>query len=1114
MINYFIMVTDTQPRKKEPDGTKGRQKYLRYLGPPVSASFLVLVALIAQELLRPFVGGKVFLLFYPAVFLGALLGGLIAGLIATILATLSAWYFFVPPAYSFVFEKGADAFGLIVFAIMGISFSVFSQKLRSANEKLTAQEKERSLLLEQLQRLDKLKTQFFSNVSHELRTPLTLILGPAEKILSENPAPSLQTSVEQIRRNAQILLKHVNDLLDVAKLEAGKLSVNYSKVDLSYVFRQTVSNFETFAQDRHLALTVSSPDSMQAEVDLDKIQRILINLVSNALKFTPSGGSVHCALEWRGKGEDRKNAQSFCISVCDTGPGIPDQHREAIFERFYQIEDSSIRQQGGTGLGLAIVRDFAILHGGKVTLESPPEGGACFRVEIPLKAPKGIPIEDSPREIHAAEYEMVLEKSGKGLDELNVASSEIVPTSVTSQSQLILVVEDNVDMNRYICEALSAEYRIEAAFNGKEGLEKAIRLHPALILTDVMMPLMSGAQMFREIKKHRELDDVPVIALTAKADDELRIALLREGVHDYIVKPFVVEELRARVANLIRIKKVQFQLKLAEEKFRNLLDSAPDAFVIVNKEGVIEIVNRQAEFWFGYERSELIGKLVEVLLPERFRLLHVEKRNLYVEQPKARPMGTELEIFARRKNGSEFPVDVSLSSLETEHGTVITAAIRDVTERKKLEREQRFHSDLSKRLSESLDYKTNITKLVDMIVPDFGDFSVIFDLKENQEPRIRAGTHRDPEKRKLIEKFMASFLPNPRFSKGGIQVMRSEKPVLVSEVTEPLLDEAILDETSKSLIFELGLRSYIEVPMVANNRVLAVLAVGYGESNRKFVASDLLFYEELARRAALSLDKTRLYQEAQIAIQTREDVLAIVSHDLKNPLTVIGIGAQLLAKMRPENAQLRASLEKIAGSLNKAVHLMQRLITSILDFAKIQSGTFTIEPKEEELFPIIESLTETMKPLATVKAIQLSYEIEEKLPSVTCDRDRVMQVLSNLVGNAIKFSPKNSSILIRAGMLSDKVCISVRDNGPGIEPEQLAHVFERYWQAKSTAQQGTGLGLSIVKGIVTAHHGKIWVESKSGEGSTFFFTLPIQAQLIQGLTTSDSIQHDSKLDVA
>jgi signal transduction histidine kinase len=428
-----------------------------------------------------------------------------------------------------------------------------NQQLRFANEELVRRDHENTQLYDRLFQLDQLKTQLFANVSHELRTPLTLILGLTEKLLNSRETPfAMHNDLHSIDRNAKLLLKHVNDLLDVAKLESGKMTADYAEIDLAQLVRQTGGHFSSHAQEQHLDFSVETPATMPAQVDPDKIQRILMNLLSNAFKYTPMGGRVRCVLAL--DAPDGENQQQASIAIADSGPGIPAQMRMNVFERFFQVAESSTRRVGGTGLGLAIAKDFAELHGGSIQIGEAVEGGALMTLTLPLTAPADAAVRSG------AEPSIITDSTIRVLLDTSTAAESSVAAAENDSRPLILVVEDHPEMSRFIRETLNRDYRTESAFNGHQGLERALELMPDLILSDVMMPDFSGIQMVNAIRDHEQLNHTPILMLTAKADDEVRVQLLREGAQDYLMKPFVAEELRARVGNLVALKKTREEL--------------------------------------------------------------------------------------------------------------------------------------------------------------------------------------------------------------------------------------------------------------------------------------------------------------------------------------------------------------------------------------------------------------------------------------------------------------------------------------------------------------------------------------------------------------------------
>jgi signal transduction histidine kinase len=309
-------------------------------------------------------------------------------------------------------------------------------------------------------------------------------------------------------------------------------------------------------------------------------------------------------------------------------------------------------------------------------------------------------------------------------------------------------------------------------------------------------------------------------------------------------------------------------------------------------------------------------------------------------------------------------------------------------------------------------------------------------------------------------------------------VTREMRAIDVEALSNVMLDEAALtDET------------YLSAPLVGRNgRTLGVIQL-WGKKDGKFGEGDEAILTQLAQMCSVALENARLYKAAQDATRARDDLVAIVSHDLRNPIHTINLAASFLLEVAPaEDRRItsRRQLDVIRRSANRA----NRLISDLLDVARIQAGGLAVEPVPGEAASLVQEAFETAAPMAAGKKVALEREVPENLPAVCVDRDRILQVFANLIGNAIKFTPEGGHITICAESETLAVKFAVRDTGPGIPPEHLPHVFDRYWQAKSTAKLGTGLGLSIAKGIVEAHGGRIWVESEPGQGASFLFTLP------------------------
>ncbi|MDR3707812.1 MAG: ATP-binding protein [Capsulimonadaceae bacterium] len=430
-----------------------------------------------------------------------------------------------------------------------------ARKVQNVNKKLRQANDELEVLYEKTKELDRLKTEFFANVSHELRTPLTLILGPVQKLLetSKDDSPERQ-SLQIVQRNARMLLRHVNNLLDMAKVDVGGLSVQYARVDVSELIRFVVSHFVGISEAQNVSLISDVPDSLFAEIDAVMLQRVLVNLLSNALKFTPADGMVRILAE--------QNGDRIVLAVEDSGPGVPPEYREIIFDRFRQLSQSERQIASGTGLGLSIVREFVSLHGGTVEVNDAPDGGARFIVVLPAQAPAGILVGSIATATPSADL-LTIDAS---VSQLRLPDVDKMSRSGYSR---VLIVDDNSDMRSYLYEGLRGIYRVDTATNGVEALSMIDKSIPDLIITDLMMPVMNGEELVHAIRARQELDNVPIMILSARAENATRVRLLREGVQDYLDKPFVIDELLARSSGLIAERRKGQMFLLQVEAWRN-----------------------------------------------------------------------------------------------------------------------------------------------------------------------------------------------------------------------------------------------------------------------------------------------------------------------------------------------------------------------------------------------------------------------------------------------------------------------------------------------------------------------------------------------------------------
>ncbi len=468
---------------------------------------------------------------------------------------LSWWAYFV---YALLIVLGIRAY---------FKFTVNKAKLQS------------QLNLEQLEakrikELDTVKTQLYTNITHEFRTPLTVILGMAKQVKS-NPPLHLENGMDMIIRNGESLLNLVNEMLDLSKLETGKMSLQLISGDVINFLRYIVESFHSLAESQEKQLHfLAEMDSLNMEYDPEKLRQIISNLLSNALKFTPQRGNIYISIiEQTVPNETGKS--SLIIKVKDTGIGIPESQLQHIFERFYQLDNSHTRKTEGTGIGLALTKELVKLMEGEITVKSPPTGagkGSEFTVILPFK--KSIASKDSITypEVKTNRQE---EKNTEALNTIEV-SNETQPKA----KPLILLVEDNADVVAYTASCLP-DYRLAVGKDGREGLEIAAELVPDLIITDVMMPFVDGFELCRRLRMDEHTSHIPIIMLTAKADIESKIEGLQQGADAYLEKPFNREELLIRIKKLLELRQNLQQYYLKKAGLNN--NPVPEEIIITEE---------------------------------------------------------------------------------------------------------------------------------------------------------------------------------------------------------------------------------------------------------------------------------------------------------------------------------------------------------------------------------------------------------------------------------------------------------------------------------------------------------------------------------------------------
>lgn len=542
--------------------------------------------------------------------------------------------------------------------------------------------------------------------------------------------------------------------------------------------------------------------------------------------------------------------------------------------------------------------------------------------------------------------------------------------------------------------------------------------------------------------------------------------------------------------------RIEAELRASEAKFSGILSIAADAIITIDQQQRIVHFNNGAEEMFGYKASDAIGRHLAILLPTRFRATHDAHIESFARSSvTARRMGERREIFGLRSDGTEFPAEASISKLVTPDGLLFTVVLRDTTVQRRAEEDERFLGGAAGELSNTLAIEATERAIVDLPIPRLAD-ATLLDLAVptgtlNGAFKRVASTRQRAELSDALEA-LASHRLTPDSPSPIVDVIRRGRAELVESIDDEWL-ESSADPEAAPHWRALGARSVLVLPLVAGELRGALTLIRTGP--QVFDREQRTVGEKFAATAAAALQNAHLYDEARAANRARDEVLGIVSHDLRNPLSAIAMCARVLEENPPSDETAKREL---LNTIRDSTRWMNRLIEDLLDVSNIERGKLSLELRSEEASQIALQAIHMFEVEAREHGIALEAKLPTNVPPVTADRARVVQVLANLMRNAIKFTPRDGAIVVGVEATDRVVTFSVADTGPGIAADKQARVFDRYWQSSVGARErGAGLGLSIAKGIVEAHGGRIWVRSVPGEGSEFAFTVP-QAELRSG----------------
>ena len=875
-------------------------------------------------------------------------------------------------------------------------FELIAEQIATAIGKANAYNEARERA-EALAELDRAKTTFFSNVSHEFRTPLTLLLGPIEDALADTVhplSPQQRERLQIVRRNGLRLLKLVNTLLDFSRIEAGRSQALYEPTDLAAFTADLASVFRSAMEQAGLQLVIDcAPLTEPVYVDRDMWEKIVLNLLSNAFKFTFTG-QVTVSL--------RQVENRVELQVSDTGIGIPQEEVPHLFERFHRIRGAKARTHEGSGIGLALINELVKLHYGNIQVASTAGEGTTFTITIPLGTAH-LPAERIGTErtwqstaIGAAPFIedalRWLPANGKNANDTGTSETvmpdteqsglfrEIPATQITTINSRtarahILLADDNADMRDYVRRLHSTSYSVEAVANGADALNAAFARKPDLVITDIMMPELDGFQLLQALHADERTRSVPVILLSARAGEEAAIEGLSAGADDYLVKPFSARELLARVKSHLEIARIRDEATLRVRQHTDHLQKLAQAALQINS---------------TFSAEEILW-----LITDQARAI----------------IGTHQGITSRVPLGNW---------AHAIHAVSFSNTYADWRE-------------------------------ADMHIDGYGIYAVVCD---------------------------------------------KNRPVRLSQFE--LERHAEWLGFKKDLTQRPPMRGWLAAPLIGRdgeNLGLIQLSDKYDGSD--FTEEDEAILVQLAQMASIAIENAQLYQQAQDAIHGRDELLSLVSHDLKNPLGTIKGYAQLLGRMvKRANAlnieQLIDGLARIDETSTK----MTILINELLGLSRVQMGQqLELDLQPTDIVALAQQAVTAHQQTTERHTIVLNTDLPALIGQ--WDTSHLERVFANLLTNAIKYSPDGGTILVEVSRQEIgnvlHAIVSIQDSGLGIPAADLPHIFEQFHRAGNVARsiKGTGIGLSSAYQIVKQHGGTITVESTEGQGSSFRVCLPL-----------------------
>ncbi|MCC6554289.1 MAG: PAS domain S-box protein [Polyangiaceae bacterium] len=1053
----------TEPLYDAAAATPAEKRSLR----SIAAILPPLMALILMQALRSFFQPVVWFLFYPAVFLSSWIGGVRAGAVASFAVAASALWLFVPPERSFAKPPG-QYLAAGVFFTTGVVFGVFHDRLRRANQRFAG-----ALVASE-------------RANEELKR-------------AREEAEGARRRLQQASESIAALLEQAPDGIFVANLDGIYTEVNSAGCRmLGYTREEIIGK----------AIVDMIPPGRVEQLEREKRQflegKVLVSEWALRRKdgtYLPVEVSARILSDgrWQGFVRDistrRRLEEALRASHADL---VRAQSVANVGSWRLDVRHNELRWSDES------YRIFGVSPGTPMTYEGflacvHPDDRAYVDREW-TAALRGQPYDIEHRVVADGTTKWVREKADLEFDEHQALIGGIgITHDITDRKQREEALREarerfelalrGADLGAWDWNIESGEVTINPRWAEIRGFRpEEIKGHVSSWISGVHPEDWPRVQKVLDDYLQGRIPDYEVEHRSRTKSGQWVWILDRGKVFARNERGEPIRMVGTEL-DITSRKRAEEELRLAEAKASGILSISADAIISIDVEQRITLFNEGAERIFGYSRAEVIGAPIESLIPERFRAAHRRyvERFASGEAIVARRMGDRgAPIVGLRKTGEEFPADATISKLGVDGARILTVALRDVTEQRRLEDEQSFLSEVGSVLASTLDLQATLTRVGQLVTRALADACVVYLVDEDGGARRLKAVTRDPAQEWICDALMQSPLDRSQVHEVWSE-LEANRSVLMERVSPEMIVAFAQSEEHLRALRALDARSIIMAPLYAHRKLVGAMALISSAPGRVYAPADLRFAEQVAQRAALAIDNAQLYAEARRAIQIRDDVLGVVAHDLRNPLGTILMQAALL---RHSGAEPERRSRKSADSIERSVKRMNRIIEDLLDVTRMERGRLTVEQVRVSARQTVTDSAEAQAQLAAAASLDLRLDVARDVPEVWADRDRLLQVFENLIGNAIKFTGAGGVITVGAAPNNGDVMFWVADTGAGITPESLPHVFERFWQARKGERRGAGLGLPIVKGIVESHGGRIWVESTVGRGSTFFFTIP------------------------